>query len=237
MSAACEKTLRWDDDPPFSMQLADGAVGGIYVELNRLALERLGCQVRLVKLPWARALKELENGRLDVLPGAFRKPERELYAYFSGAILQPSRNILFMRRGDPARASLHDLLDLLGTSFRLGAQMGVSYGQSYQELLGDDEFASRMYFNPSRINLWHMIDKDRLDGIIADENSGLYELRQLGLSERIGPTAVVVSSDAAETAFSKLNNSPAFVERYADTVRGMVQSGEYQAILARYLGR
>ena len=122
LAPACGKTLRWDDDPPFSMLLPNGEIGGINVDINRLTLERLGCQVTLVKLPWARALKELEQGRLDVLPGAFRRPEREVYAYFSGAILQPSRNILFMRKGDPARDGLHGLLDLLGTSFRLGAQ-------------------------------------------------------------------------------------------------------------------
>lgn len=94
--AACEKTLRWDDDPPFSMQTADGAVVGIDVEINRAALARLGCQIKLRKLPWARALKELELGRLDILPGAFRRPDREVYAHFSGPVLPPSRNILFM---------------------------------------------------------------------------------------------------------------------------------------------
>lgn len=235
LAPACGKTLRWDDDPPFSMLLPNGEIGGINVDINRLTLERLGCQVTLVKLPWARALKELELGRLDVLPGAFRRPEREVYAYFSGIILQPSRNILFMRKGDPARDGLHGLLDLLGTSFRLGAQVGVSYGESYQQLLANDDFASRVFFNPSRGNLWHMIDKGRLDGIIADENSGLYELEQLGLSKRIGPTAVVVSSDAAEVAFSKRSTTPAFVELYARAMRELVEGGEYQAILQRCL--
>lgn len=51
---ACEKNLRWDDDPPFSLQAADGTLVGIAVEINRAALGRLGCQARLRKLPWAR---------------------------------------------------------------------------------------------------------------------------------------------------------------------------------------
>ncbi|WP_408004240.1 substrate-binding periplasmic protein [Pseudomonas knackmussii] len=234
---ACEKTLRWDDDPPFSMQLEDGSVGGIYVDLNRHVLERMGCRTILVKLPWARALKELENGHLDVLPGAFRKPEREVYAYFSGAIWKPSRNILFMRKELQAQYPLHDLLDLLSTSFRLGAQVGVAYGESYQQLMSHTDFAGRVFFNANRLNLWHMIDKERLDGIIADENSGLYELRQLGLSERIVATDVVVSSDASEVAFSKRSNTPEFADHYAQEMRAVVDSGEYQHIVDRYLGR
>lgn len=234
---ACEKTLRWDDDPPFSMRLEDGAVGGIYVDLNRRVLERMGCHAVLVKLPWARALKELESGRLDVLPGAFRKPEREVYAYFSGAIWKPSRNILFIRKKLQGQYPMHDLLDLLSTSFRLGAQVGVAYGESYQQLMSHTDFAERVFFNPNRLNLWHMIDKERLDGIIADENSGLYELRQLGLSQRIVPTGVVVSAEASEVAFSKHSTTPDFVERYAQAMKVLVDSGEYQVILGRYLGR
>ncbi|WP_259754364.1 substrate-binding periplasmic protein [Pseudomonas sp. GCEP-101] len=233
--AACEKTLRWDDDPPFSMQLPDGSVGGLYVDLSRTVLERLGCQVRLVKLPWARALKELELGRLDVLPGAFRKPEREVYAWFSGAVLPPSRNILFVRHGLPERDSLRQLSDLPGRDFRLGAQIDVSYGEPYRQLMADPDYAARVFFNPSRTNLWHMVDKGRIDGIIADEHSGRYELQQLGLAKRIEPTGVVVSAESAEVAFSKRTQDEGFVRRYAQTLKTLVDAGEDRRILQHYV--
>ncbi len=232
---ACEKTLRWDDDPPFSMRLPDGEVGGISIDLDRLVLQRLGCTTRLVKLPWARALKELEYGRLDVLPGAFRKPEREVYAYFSGKVLAPSRNILFMHRDALARWPISSLLELQGTSFRLGAQINVSYGDDYQQLMNHEAFASRVSFNSSRQNLWQMLDKRRIDGLIADEHSGVYEIHQLGLSEHIVPTAVVVSSEAAETAFSKETSTPEFVQRYAAVVQQLVADGSYARIVQTYL--
>ncbi|MBC9251566.1 ABC transporter substrate-binding protein [Pseudomonas alcaligenes] len=234
---ACEKTLRWDDDPPFSMQLPNGEIGGIYVDINRAALARLGCQARLVKLPWARALKELENGRLDVLPGAFRKPEREVYAYFSGKVLSSSRNILFMRQDALVRWPVRHLQELKDTPFRLGAQTNVSYGDDYQQLMSQPAFAARVSFNASRHNLWLMIDKHRIDGLIADESSGAYELKQLGLSERIRPTAVVVSSEAAEVAFSKETTSEAFVRHYADALRQLVGDGSYARIRHSYLGQ
>lgn len=233
--AACEKTLRWDDDPPFSMQLPDGSIGGLYVDLNRAVLERLGCQVHMVKLPWARALKELELGRLDVLPGAFRKPEREAYAWFSGALLPPSRNILFVRRGLPQLANLQQLSDLAGSDFRLGAQIDVSYGEPYRQLMADPDYAARVFFNPSRSNLWQMVDKGRIDGIIADEHSGRYELQQLGLAKRILPTAVVVSAESAEVAFSKRTQDEDFVRRYAQTLRSLVEAGEDRRILQHYV--
>jgi polar amino acid transport system substrate-binding protein len=232
---ACEKSLRWDDDPPFSMRRADGSVGGIDVDLNREALARLGCQARLVKLPWGRALKELELGRLEILPGAFRKPEREAYAYFSGALPQPSRNILFMHVDALERWPVNRLLDLQDTPFRLGAQINVSYGPDYQQLMDHEALAARVALVASRESLWQMIDRGRIDGIIADEHSGVYELRALGLDERIKPSDVVVSTEAAEVAFSKRALTPAFVSAYAATLEALVDDGSYARIVQRYL--
>jgi polar amino acid transport system substrate-binding protein len=233
--AACEKTLRWDDDPPFSMQAPDGGVVGIYVEVNRAALARLGCQASMRKLPWARALKELELGRLDILPGAFRRPEREVYAHFSGTILPPSRNILFMREQALERWPITRLLDLQHSEFRLGAQINVSYGTDYQQLMSDSEFATRVSMAASRNNLWRMMGKGRIDGLIADEHSGVYEIQQLGFADRIKATNVVVSADAAEVAFSKQSVAPNFVQAYAEALQELVVDGSYERIVQRYV--
>lgn len=233
--AACEKTLRWDDDPPFSMQTADGGVVGISIEINRAALARLGCQTKLRKLPWARALKELELGRLDVLPGAFRRPEREVYAYFSGPVLPPSRNILFMHPQAQQRWPVTQLLDLQHSAFRLGAQINVSYGADYQQLMSEPAFAGRVSMVGNRASLWQMVAKRRIDGVIADENTGAYEILQLGLSEQITATPVVVSSDSAEVAFSKKTTDSAFVQAYADALRELVVDGSYARVVQRYV--
>ncbi|MFP6850919.1 MAG: transporter substrate-binding domain-containing protein [Pseudomonas sp.] len=234
-SAACEKTLRWDDDPPFSMQTADGGVVGISIEINRAVLDRLGCQTKLRKLPWARALKELELGRLDILPGAFRRPEREVYAYFSGPVLPPSRNILFMRSAVLPQWPIKRLLELQHTAFRLGAQINVAYGADYQQLMNDPAFAARVSLARNRANLWHMVHKGRIDGVIADEDSGRYEIHQLGFDEQIKPTTVVVSSDAAQVAFSKRTSDPAFVQAYVNVLKGLVADGSYEQIVQRYV--
>jgi polar amino acid transport system substrate-binding protein len=231
---ACEKSLRWDDDPPFSMAHENGHIAGISVDFNRAVLARLGCQARLVKLPWARALKELELGRLDILPGAFKRPEREVYAYFSGAVLKPSRNVLFMHRDALARWPISRLLDLQDTQFRLGAQIDVSYGPDYRQLMSREDFASRVSFSPSRHNLWRMIDRGRIDGIIADEQSAFFEINQLGLGDTIKPTAVVVSTGSAEVAFSKKSTLPSFVQNYARAMQELVADGSYERIVQRY---
>jgi polar amino acid transport system substrate-binding protein len=80
-----------------------------------------------------------------------------------------------------------------------------------------------------------MVDKRRIDGLIADEHSGIYELHALGLAERIVPTAVVVSTEAAEIAFSKKSLDSVFVATYAEALQALVKDGSYQQIVQRYL--
>ncbi|KAA0696304.1 ABC transporter substrate-binding protein [Halopseudomonas laoshanensis] len=234
-AAHCEKTLRWDDDPPFSMQLPNGDISGIDVELNRAVLGHLDCTVTLRKLPWARALRELELGRLDILPGAFRRPERAKYAHFSGAVLPASHNILFMNEEALAKWPVTRLLDLRDTEFRLGAQIRVYYGSDFQEVMNDPEFAARVTILAKRENLWRMLDRGRIDGVIANEHTGAYEIRQLGLGRRIKATNVVVSHEPAEVAFSKESNDLDFVGDYAEALQQLVADGSYEQIVQRYV--
>ncbi|MDN3920871.1 substrate-binding periplasmic protein [Roseateles violae] len=234
-AAACEKTVRWNEDPPFSMRgSADGELIGLNVELVRETLRRLGCSARWVEMPWARALAELEAGRLDILPGTLRLPERERFAYFSAPGPQ-SRNRLFVRADELRKwASLSRLADLRGSGFRLGAQLGVAYGPDYDELMRDPEFARSVHRTPSRRSLWLMVDAGRLDGVLVNEMTGRRELAQLGLQERIKDTGLVANHPTAAVAFSRKTIAPDFVARYNKAAEAMQQDGSQAAIVQRY---
>ena len=121
---ACTKTVRWNDDPPYSMQKPDGEITGIVVEMMKRVLAELGCVVRFEKLPWARALCDLEHGRLDILPGALKTSAREKFARFAGPYSN-SPNALFFRKGLENQGSIRHLADLKGLPFRLGVQINV----------------------------------------------------------------------------------------------------------------
>jgi polar amino acid transport system substrate-binding protein len=231
---ACVKTVRWFDDAPYSFRGADGGAHGLNVDIARMALKQLGCEANFVEMPWARALVELEQGRLDILPGALRKPEREVFAYFSRPINR-SPNVLFMGRSAAEKYRIKQLSDLIGTNFRLGAQIDVSYGPSYDTLMKNPEFKSHVSPLTMRRSAWKMIERDRIDGLIADEVTGLLELQQLGLSDSISRTRVVVSGDPALFAFSKKSVNPDFVTAFNAAFTAMVADGRYKELAQRYL--
>ena len=128
--ARCVNTVRWSDDAPCSFKLPIGEISGFNSELIRAALTGLNCEARFVELLWARALRELEQGRLDILPGGLLTPEREKFAYFSRPV-----------KSAAATQRLRALTGIQETVFRLGAQIGVAYGADYDAPVNTPVFA------------------------------------------------------------------------------------------------
>ena len=230
----CDITLRWDDDPPYFMAQEDDVVG-IDADLAREAMERLGCSLSLQKLPWARALVELRDGRVDMLSGAYRTPEREQYAHYSEVVGLVSPNILFVRRSDEARFDLSGLRELLESDFRLGAQINVSYSDEYSALVQNPDYEKNIQYLSRRESLWRMLARNRIDGVVASRLTGLYEIQELGLSGTITPSSLVVSNKPAYFVFSKASVGSEFVADFDLALRAMLEDGTFEAIENRYV--
>ncbi|MET0858058.1 MAG: transporter substrate-binding domain-containing protein [Telluria sp.] len=231
---ACTKTVRWYDDAPYSYRGPDGQITGFDADLTRAILKRMGCEAVFVEMPWARALAELEAGRLDVLPSSFRSAERDAFAYFSKPSLQ-SPNLLYL--GPKARSAykLSKLDDIIGTRFQLGVQIGVSYGDVFDKLKANPRFKENQVSITQRRNAWKMMELGRIDGMIADEASAALELQQLGLADTLTPSGVIVSTNTAMVAFSKRSVSPQDVAAFNKALQAMIADGEYRKIRERYL--
>jgi polar amino acid transport system substrate-binding protein len=226
--------VRWFDDGPYSFKGADGVIRGLNVDIARAVLQELGCEVKFVEMPWARALIELEQGRLDVLPGSLRKPEREIFARFSRPINR-SPNVLFVGKSASKNFAIKQLADVIGTDFRLGIQINVSYGSAFDLLMRNPDFRSRLTPLTLRRGAWKMLERDRLDGVIADEVTGLMELRELGLADAVAKTRVLVAGEPALFAFSKKTIDPDFVVAFDAAFGAMLKDGRYREIAQRHL--
>lgn len=233
LHAACVKTLAWSEDPPHTMRLADGSVGGIEIELHRELLGLLGCELRLLELPFARALAALRLGEVDVIPATLARPEREAFAHFSRPLLQ-LRNVLFVRRTDLAPTQHQRLAGLVDAGWQLGGQTGVAYGSEFVALLDDPKRRQRIVRLPYRRSLWQMLARHRLDGVLANELTGMHELRALGLQELIVPSELALSVERGGSAWSRRSTEAEFIERFNSALLSLKASGRYATLLAPY---
>ncbi len=190
--------------------------------------------MKLVEMPWARALVELEAGRLDILPGALKTEERDRFVLFSRPI-NSSPNILFMKKSAIEKFQLEKLDDILKTNFRLGAQINVSYGSGFDKLSNNPMFVKHLSQIPNRVNGWKMIEIDHIDGLIADEATGLIELQELKLDSLIAKSKVITSTDSGRVAFSQKTNDISFVLNFNAVLKEMIANGEYVRIWQKHI--
>lgn len=230
----CEKTVRWNNDPPYSLRDAQGKVTGFYIDLIQNVLAKMDCSMNLVEMPWARALSELEAGRLDILPGALKTAERQRFALFSDPV-NTSPNVLFMKKTAVAKFNLKSLDDITRLDFRLGVQMNVAYGSEFDDLMKSPAFLKQLTIVYKRHSGWKMVDIDRIDGLIADEVTGLLELKELDLEKTIGKTSLVVSSRSGLIAFSKKTIDINFVEDFNRHLQSMISNGDFAKIHAKHI--
>lgn len=233
-ASGCEKTVRWAEDPPFDMRTEQGQLHGVYTDLMREALLRMGCTARFVEMPWARGLLSLQRGSLDILPGALPTAERRSFAFFSMPFIH-SPNVLFVSRAAAGKYHFQRLEDLIGTDFRLGAQIDVVYSGAYKRLLQNPAFRERLVMISSREGAWKMIEAGRLDGMIADEITGVIELNKLGLSAEVRRSGLIVADEPAVVAFSRTSVSADFVQQFDQVLSGMLRDGSWEHVVQAYL--
>lgn len=232
---SCEVLVRWNDDPPYSFRTADGLLSGLNIELVEQTLARLGCRAQWRELPWARALVELEAGRLDLLPGGLRRPEREGFAHFVAQNVL-SRNLVFVRQPDRARIGSARRLADLPPGLRLGVQIGVVYGPEYAQLLTQPSFRASLTQATSRRNLWQMLALGRVDAVLASEASARWELSQQGLGASIVATDLLLSDEPAFVLVSKRARDADWARRYQQANDALEADGTMARIVQKYFG-
>ncbi len=69
------------DFPPYTIVSGESITGIDIILANKLT-QKLGLSIEYVKCPWKRCLKLMEHGKIDMLTGVYKRPEREAYMLF-----------------------------------------------------------------------------------------------------------------------------------------------------------
>jgi polar amino acid transport system substrate-binding protein len=219
--AQCRKTVPLINDNLLHTKSTNELLNNRDLVLLKRALANLDCQMNFVMMPWARAIVELKNGRIDILNGAFKTAQRQRFAWYSDFSFD-SFGVLFMRKEDIDKYPIKNLQDIAKYKLRIGTQISAIYSDDFSKLLTDKSFSSLVFPNSSREALWNMLKINRIDAFISELSSGLNELESLKLNDQIGPTDFVVSTQTAHFIFSKKsvdNNFVKAVDRELEKLR------------------
>ncbi|HEX5079296.1 MAG TPA: transporter substrate-binding domain-containing protein [Geminicoccaceae bacterium] len=231
----CTLRVGWEPYAPFTFAGEDGEATGADIDLIKAIADEIGCAVETVELPWARIVKEVEQGTLDVSTSTSRTPERDQWALFS----QPYRETevaIYVRRGEVPRFALRELADVPAQRLRLGVIVDYYYGKALADAEADPAFAAWVDGAPDYATNIRKLVSDRIDGFLVEDVAVMQaEVERMGESERVERYPLRIPGEKLRFMFSRKTVDPALVAKVDAVVAQMRADGRLDAIRAKYL--
>ncbi|KPQ30550.1 MAG: polar amino acid transport system substrate-binding protein [Marinobacter excellens HL-55] len=211
-----------DHSPPYRI-LEPGRNSGLYLEIFQEIADRLGWKVHYREAPFRRVLLMMKRGEVDIMLGPVQTDVREEFMTFVAPAFPPERRLFFYM---DERHRIDRYSDLQGKA--LGVLDGASYFSRFdldRELIKEPA--------ASYDNLMRMMEKSRVDVVIAPELVGLHIVNKMGVVVQV--SSFFVPGERSWIAVS--DQSPAL--KYADDIRAALKLIERQGIkeniLLKYL--
>ena len=213
---------------------------GIEIELYQRVARNLALDLRMIRLPWKRCLKEVADGQLDgIFPASF-KPERlavGAYPLTEGRIdaSRKSRDtayFLYRAQNTPVSWNGSTFIHLDRAPRRtIGVPMGWSIVTDLRKL--DIDILER----PRPLELLKMLNGGGLAGVVCLDTVADTYLREnrAGLDgiEKVKP-AVANKSYYLMLSHQFVANHPVIAEKIWDAIAKMRSSSEFDEIVRRY---
>ncbi|MEW6993628.1 substrate-binding periplasmic protein [Colwelliaceae bacterium MEBiC 14330] len=204
------------------------------IELIKAVFRRTPFDYRIVAMPWARVIKQLEVGAIDMTVAATAFAERKEFALFTKNNFRYSHHMLFVSKNKlHLFDKVRELKDLAETDVIIAALRGAIFYDSYPELLQNEQFASRIVYISDDQNMSNFVLKGRADGYIESEIEGMHYLSsQPAYRKNIVPLFRITSDEQAgsKMMFSKTRISTEQVAIFDSALKALHESGEYEEI-------
>lgn len=172
-----------DDWPPFIIAkhsvASNAGFDGIDWELLQELSARTGIEIYPIPYPFARGLKEVEAGRIDLITSVVKTDERSKYMGFLPTSYYQCQTAFYAQ---PELASqIKNYEDLYGK--RIGYTLGSAYFEPFDS---DKKLLKKATINENKLPLMLLKRNEQL--FIGTDCQVDYALKEQGLSQQIVPT-------------------------------------------------
>lgn len=217
--------------PPFLWRKSDTSLE--LEGVNRFIIEELsrrtGIDIQLIYVgPWSRAQSEVENGRVDLMAGAFYTHLRSGYMdYFIPAMLKTSSAVWQNKRNPFPFGRKEDLRDRLGVTV-INNSFGQDFDQYAQQHLSILSVASVS-------QALKMLATGRVDYALYEKSPASAYASLLGLSADIMPVSPDISTEDLHLTLSKRSacNNDHVKQKIAVALAEMAEEGFNEQAMQR----
>lgn len=216
--------------PPLIQQDAGAPAHGLAVDIVRAVFARLGHDITVEVMPWARSLTLVRLGQRDCVFTIFHSPQRAQFLDFSKQSIIP-QVIYFYARKDGGQTFNGDLDALAGR--RVGTVLKVNYGERF-------EAARERYAIGEVATLEQNFRKlvlGRVDLVPSNVYTATYTLENMGdpaVLAAVVRLPTPVDNVASHIAFSKARELTALRDQFDTELKAFIASGAYRRLLEQY---
>lgn len=227
----CVLRLALDTPFPPHIILSEQQPEGINVRMLEALAAQVGCSVRFVQSPWARALKLLQQGEVDVVSQLSYTPARAKDIAFIG----PHHDERMWFIANPAAVPpLHQLADLARwpADMLVAVLNGGYFGEALQQLRADPTQQRRFYPMVSNQDKLALLETGRVQAVLEEEFAWHWRVKN---SVTPFQPLLLVHADAVYFGFSRVSIPPERLKKLADAWQQLYRSGQLQQIRREYL--
>lgn len=201
---ACTLRVHVNDFSPYSY-FRDGQWQGSRVVLSTRLADKLGCQLQLLELTWARALAMLETGELDLMFNLTVTSARERFIWFT--LPHHHERLVFA-------TSLLDWKDVNSIEHIalfpgvIAITQGSYMGEAFMRLVGNDKYKRHIAAVSQRKAKNDLLLKDRAQAVVEDLDYLKYAINNYPGYDKIFITPLILSEQEVRAGLSK--KSPLF---------------------------
>ncbi len=224
--------------PPFEFE-ENGKAAGIGVDIMSQLFKKMGVDFEIRILPWARAWKMIEAGKVDAAASVSRKKERMQYLSYPKEDVWVSEYLFFVRR-DKKKTSSMSYARAGKENLKIGIIKDNSYHESFWEAFPkrDGELNERLEEAADAETNLRKLAKGRIDLYIVDKIIGRYLISMMNLEDEITWYDNILFSKGYTIAFVKKSGYPRLKqieERFEKELKRLKKSGQYNEIQKKWI--
>jgi len=220
-------TLVTSPYPPFVNPEGDPVGEGVDIDIAREALSRGGYSIKVVMVPWKRALNMLRDGQADLTTTISKNEDRDSYLAWTQGYRNSVEYRFYGKKGDARKLTTLKNLE--------GMRIGITLGYFYPDALVKRQNVNYLSGNTIS-NTVQMLTKGRSDFILVNNIAGLWEIKKLGLTQELELQALKYHSDSPTyMAFSRQANFEKPLNVMIESLKQMAKDGSIQRIEKKYI--
>lgn len=228
---ACQLRFALDTAFPPHIVLTEQQPEGINVRMLEALAAQVGCTVRFVQSPWARAVKLLQQGEIDVISQLTYTRQRAQDIAFIGPHLEERIWLIADPMKVPPLRQLRDLPRWPAT-ISIAVLNGGYFGEEFQQFRDAPEMQRRFYPMVSNQDKLALLESGRVQAVLEEEFVWQWRVQKTLTSFK---PLLLVHSDQVYFGFSRISVSPELLSKLAVAWQQLYVSGELQQIRRSYL--